>query len=77
MLNSKKAKLRDLRDQLSKQEVKRDLPQEEEESTDKTESFDEVSDDGKSEEEPVKDITSTSKGAPASGARGRKRITRK
>lgn len=54
-----------------------DLQQEEEQSTDKTESFDEGSDDDKSEEEPAKAITSTSKGVPASRARGRKRISRK
>lgn len=54
-----------------------DLQQEEEESTDKTESFDEGTDDDKSEEEPAKDITSTSIGVPASRARGRKRISRK
>ncbi|XP_024035040.1 DNA repair protein XRCC4 [Citrus clementina] len=77
VLNSKKSKLRELRDKLSKQAVMGDLQQEEEQSTDKTESFDEGSDDDKSEEEPAKDITSTSKGVPASRARGRKRISRK
>lgn len=53
------------------------MPEEEEESTDRTEIFDEVSDGESSEEEAAKDITSTSKGAPASSARGRKRATRK
>ena len=77
MLNSKKSKLRELRDKLSKQAVMGNLQQEEEQSTDKTESFDEGSDDDKSEEEPAKAITSTSKGVPASRARGRKRISRK
>lgn len=77
VLNSKKSKLRELRDKLSKQAVTGDLLQEEEESTDKTESFDEGSDDDKSEKEPAKDITSTSKGVPASRARGRKRISHK
>ncbi|KAJ0092990.1 hypothetical protein Patl1_25219 [Pistacia atlantica] len=75
VLNSKKAKLRELRDQLSKRDV-RNL-REEEESTDETEIFDEVSDDERSEEEAAKDITSTSKGAPANRACGRKRTTRK
>ncbi|KAJ0034056.1 hypothetical protein Pint_24665 [Pistacia integerrima] len=71
VLNSKKAKLRELRDQLSKRDV-RNLREEEEESTDETEIFDE-----RSEEEAAKDITSTSKGAPASRACGRKRTIRK
>ncbi|KAF7150452.1 hypothetical protein RHSIM_Rhsim02G0033400 [Rhododendron simsii] len=52
VLNSKKAKLRELRDRLSKQEKSGKLPEEEEdeESTDKTETFD-GSDDENSEEE--------------------------
>lgn len=77
VLNSKKAKLRELQDRLSKQDTTRKLPQEEEQSTDKTESFDDESDNEKSEEEPVKKFTSTSKNVPASRGRGRKRITLK
>ncbi|KAG5567756.1 hypothetical protein RHGRI_003066 [Rhododendron griersonianum] len=50
-LNLKKSKLRELRDRLSKQEKSGKLPEEEdEESTDKTETYDEI-DDEKSEEE--------------------------
>ncbi|XP_057466629.1 DNA repair protein XRCC4-like isoform X2 [Actinidia eriantha] len=77
VLNSKKAKLRELRDRFSKQENTGKMPREEEgESTDKTESFDGESDDGKSEEESAKNLTiltSTSKDVPASTPRGRKR----
>ncbi|KAM6545635.1 hypothetical protein CsatB_026371 [Cannabis sativa] len=73
VLNSKKAKLRDLRDQLTEQGAAvGKLPQEEEdESTDKTESFDDIS-----EEESSKNITGTSKDAQTSRPRGRKRTTR-
>lgn len=53
------------------------MPQEEEESTDKTLSFDDESDNEKSEEKPAKHLTGTSKDLPAGGTRGRKRITRK
>ncbi|KAH7573298.1 hypothetical protein ACOSP7_006881 [Xanthoceras sorbifolium] len=77
VLNSKKAKLRDLQEQLSNKKSAGNLPEEEEESTDKTQSFDEGSDDEKSDKEPLKDFATTSKGAPASSARGQKRITRK
>ncbi|EEF45171.1 DNA-repair protein XRCC4, putative [Ricinus communis] len=79
VLNSKKRKLRQLRDQLSKKEASGKLPQEEEEeSTDKTESFEEDSSDGdKSEEEPPEKVTGTSEDKPSSRGRGRKRITRK
>lgn len=74
VLNSKKAKLRALRDRLSKQETSGKLQEEEEEeSTDKTESFDERSNDGKSEEELAEDLPSSSKEVPASKPRGRKR----
>ncbi|PSS01400.1 DNA repair protein [Actinidia chinensis var. chinensis] len=77
VLNSKKAKLRELRDRFSKQENTGKMPREEEgESTDKTESFDGESDDGKSEEESAKNLTiltGTSKDVPASTRRGRKR----
>ncbi|KAK7391695.1 hypothetical protein VNO78_20114 [Psophocarpus tetragonolobus] len=60
VLNSKKSKLRELRDKLSKQKVTEKSP--EEEHTDKTESFDEESDNDRSGEDPQKDITSSSKG---------------
>ncbi|KAA8548759.1 hypothetical protein F0562_000443 [Nyssa sinensis] len=77
VLNSKKAKLRELRDRLSKQETSGKLPgEEEEESTEKTESFDDESDDEKSEE-PANNLIGTSKDVPASRPRGRKRISRK
>ncbi|KAG8370344.1 hypothetical protein BUALT_Bualt14G0107200 [Buddleja alternifolia] len=69
ILNSKKAKLRELRDRLSKQETANQLPEdEEEESTDKTESFHEGSD-----EEEEKNSATSSKDVPASRPRGRKR----
>ncbi|KAL5542166.1 hypothetical protein UlMin_009876 [Ulmus minor] len=77
VLNSKKAKLRELRDQLAKQDNAGKLPQEEEEeSTDKTVSFDEGSDDAKSEERTSESLTGTSKDIKTSRGRGRKRITR-
>ncbi|KAF3456857.1 hypothetical protein FNV43_RR01511 [Rhamnella rubrinervis] len=79
VLNSKKAKLRELRDQLIQQnKVTGKLPQEGE-STDKTESFDEVSDDEKSEEEEAfTSHTATSKDIPATRPRrGRKRMMHK
>ncbi|THG07056.1 hypothetical protein TEA_003220 [Camellia sinensis var. sinensis] len=74
VLNSKKAKLRDLRDQLSKQEKTGKLPQEEEEEefTDKTETFDGESDNEKSKD-AVENRTGTSKYVPPSKPRGRKR----
>jgi DNA-repair protein XRCC4 len=53
------------------------LPAEEEEdSTDKTESFENGSDDDKSGDEPAKNVTGTSKDVVTSKPRGRKRITR-
>ncbi|KAL3506055.1 hypothetical protein ACH5RR_031437 [Cinchona calisaya] len=75
VLNSKKGKLRELRDHLSKQKTA-EPEEEEEESTDKTESFDERSDEGKSEEMPgtSKDVpASRPRASPASRSRGRKR----
>ncbi|KAM5551708.1 DNA repair protein XRCC4-like [Rosa sericea] len=75
VLNSKKAKLRELRDKLSKQEAAGKLPQEEEESTDKTETY--VSDDENSEVESLKDPPATSKDIPSSRSRGRKRALEK
>ncbi|KAJ1409416.1 XRCC4, N-terminal domain superfamily [Sesbania bispinosa] len=74
VLNSKKSKLRELRDQLSKQEVAEKSPQEED--TDKTESFDEESDFDKSDEDPQKDITSSSKNVRANKPSRPKRRTR-
>ncbi|CAK9167956.1 unnamed protein product [Ilex paraguariensis] len=67
--NSKKAKLRELRDRLSKQESSGKLL--EEESTEKTEIY--GNDDEKSEDEPAKDLIGTSKNVLASRSRGRKR----
>ncbi|CAI8603091.1 unnamed protein product [Vicia faba] len=62
VLNSKKAKLRELRDQLSKQD-NTDKHLQEEEDAEKTESFDEESDYDKSDEDedPQMCITSSSK----------------
>lgn len=78
VLNSKKAKLRELRDQLSKQKTAGKMPIEEEEdshSTDKTESY-QGSDD--EIEEPETNDSSSSKDVPAAGrGRGRKRVARK
>ncbi|XVF38367.1 hypothetical protein REPUB_Repub20aG0095300 [Reevesia pubescens] len=76
VLNSKKAKLREFRDQLSKQETAGKAPVDEEESTDKTESYHSESDAKESEEELAKNLTSTSKDVPAGRGR-RKRATRK
>ncbi|GFP95883.1 DNA repair protein xrcc4 [Phtheirospermum japonicum] len=74
VLNSKKAKLRELRDRLSKQVKSHESPEqeekeEEEESTDRTESFDEESDNDEEKN------SGYSKDAPASSSkpRGRKR----
>lgn len=77
-MNSKKAKLRDLRDQLAKQGTAvGKLPQEEEEeSTDKTQSFDDGSDNAKSEDESSENVTGTSKDVHKSRGRGRKRTVR-
>ncbi|OAY28052.1 DNA repair protein XRCC4 [Manihot esculenta] len=77
VLNSKKRKLRELRDQLSEKETSGKLPVEEEESSDETKSFDEGSDDAKSEEKPPEEITGTSKDVKSSRGRGRKGITHK
>ncbi|MED6195720.1 DNA repair protein xrcc4 [Stylosanthes scabra] len=74
VLNSKKSKLRDLRDKLSKQATARRSPQVEED-TDKTESFDEESFTDDSDEDPQKDVTVSSKGVskkkPSRGKRTR------
>ncbi|KAF7837522.1 DNA repair protein XRCC4 [Senna tora] len=70
VLNSKKAKLRELRDEISKTENAEKSAQEED--TDKTESFDEESD-----EEPQKDVAVCSKDVSTSRTSHRKRTTRK
>ncbi|KAK7278455.1 hypothetical protein RJT34_23484 [Clitoria ternatea] len=74
VLNSKKSKLRELRDKLSKQENAGKSP--EEEDTEKTKSFDEESDNDTSDENPQKDITSSSKDVMAKKPSGRKRSRR-
>ncbi|VVA34143.1 PREDICTED: DNA [Prunus dulcis] len=71
VLNSKKAKLRELRDKISKQEIAGKLPEEEEASSDQTEPF--VSIDEKSEDESLKDLPVTSKDVPRTRSRGRGR----
>lgn len=76
VLNSKKKKLRELRDKLSKQGTTVEEPVEEDaQSTDRTETFDEGSEEEISGEEVEKeDIgTSSSKDVPARRGRGRKR----
>ncbi|XP_048430482.1 DNA repair protein XRCC4-like isoform X2 [Pyrus x bretschneideri] len=77
VLNSKKAKLRELRDKLSNKEVAGKLPEEEEVSSEQTEPY--VSGDDKSEEECLKNYPATSKDVPSisSRGRGRKRGTHK
>ncbi|XP_058079208.1 DNA repair protein XRCC4 [Magnolia sinica] len=77
VLNSKKAKLRELRDQLSKLKTGGKLPQEEDESTDRTEMYDEESDDAESKEQTVKkDLPSASKNTTTMMSKGQKRKTR-
>lgn len=75
VLNSKKSKLRDLRDQLSKSGNLGKSPREEKgESTDKTETYNSESDDAKSEEEETSvNCIGTSKDVTSSKHRGRKR----
>lgn len=78
-MNSKKAKLRDLRDQISNKKAVGKLPVEEQEgSTDKTESFDDGSDtnDETSEEECAEKVSGTSKDILVGKPHGRKRIAR-
>lgn len=76
VLNSKKAKLRKLRSQLSRQESVGKLQQElEEESTDKTESFHDRSEEEGSEEESSETHNGTLKEALTSKAGSRKRTT--
>ncbi|XP_052206567.1 DNA repair protein XRCC4 [Diospyros lotus] len=71
ILNLKKAKLRQLRDQLLKQEKSGKLPQAEE-STDKTETYGSNTDEEKSQESS-ENCHGSSKDAAASKPRGRKR----
>lgn len=74
-MNSKKRKLRELRDQLSKQEKSSGkLPLVEEESSDQTESFDEKTDDEKGEEESPEKPAVTPTKVTSSRGRGRKRV---
>ncbi|XP_010672115.1 DNA repair protein XRCC4 [Beta vulgaris subsp. vulgaris] len=77
VLNSKKAKLRELRDRLSKQEANGKLPQEEEVSTDGTEPYhSRTDDDMNSEDKSDGDGCETSKDVlPRSKNRVRKRNT--
>ncbi|KAL6970517.1 DNA repair protein xrcc4 [Sarracenia purpurea var. burkii] len=73
VLNSKKAKLKELRDLTSKQANSGKLPQEEEVDEEES-SLDGGSDNGKSEEEPTENIAGgTSKDVPASRSMSRKR----
>lgn len=77
VLNAKKSKLRELRDQLSKPENLGKSPEEEEgeESTDKTQTYNGESDEVKSEEQEVisENRVGTSKDSTTSARRGRKR----
>ncbi|XP_071732534.1 DNA repair protein XRCC4-like [Rutidosis leptorrhynchoides] len=73
LLNSKKAKLRELRDQLSNQDTTDKIHEDEEESTDKTETFDGDSEDEDIEEDDATNVTSTSKDTSGNLPRGRKR----
>lgn len=79
-MNSKKAKLRDLRDQISNKKAVGKLPVEEQEgSTDKTESFDDGSDtndETSEEEEHAEKVSGTSKDILVGKPHGRKRIAR-
>ncbi|KAF9673530.1 hypothetical protein SADUNF_Sadunf10G0033800 [Salix dunnii] len=76
VLNSKKQKLRELRDQLSKKEISGESAQKVEDS-DKTESFDGGSDDEKSEEKPQEKLAGTSKDPQPRRGHVRKKITNK
>ncbi|GMH28504.1 hypothetical protein Nepgr_030347 [Nepenthes gracilis] len=69
ILNSKKAKLRELRDRLSKQQSTGKSPEEEE----STEPLDAETDNENHGEKPFKDLAGTSKHVPGERTRGRKR----
>ncbi|XP_057981240.1 uncharacterized protein LOC131166681 [Malania oleifera] len=73
VLNSKKAKLRELLDQFSKQKTMGKLPEDGEESTDKTKIFDVASDEEKHVEEDAKTSIGTSRDVPASRPCSQKR----
>ena len=72
VLNSKKAKLRELRDKLSNQGTTAEVQEDEEESTDKTETFDGDSENENMEEDSATNVTSTSMGTSGT-SHGRKR----
>ncbi|XP_068662766.1 DNA repair protein XRCC4 [Aristolochia californica] len=77
VLNSKKAKLRELRDRLQKQEITTGkTPEEEDDSTDKTESYHEGSDDGESKEAQAENLAGTSSSVSTSKLKGQKRKAR-
>ncbi|CAA2987810.1 DNA repair XRCC4 [Olea europaea subsp. europaea] len=73
VLSSKKGKLRQLRDRLSKQINAKQLHEEDEVSKERTESFDEETDEGNSGEERRKKDTGYTKDAPTRRPHGRKR----
>lgn len=74
MLNSKKAKLRELRDKLpNKASCKQAQEEEEDGSTDRTETFDEESNEEKSGEDVDMDAIGTSKDTSTRKGRGRNR----
>nr|GMD75498.1 DNA repair protein XRCC4 [Ipomoea batatas] len=74
VLNSKKAKLRELRDRLpNKAPCKQAQEEEEEGSTDRTETFDEESNEEKSGEEMDMDAIGTSKDTSTKKGHGRNR----
>ncbi|KAL5994905.1 hypothetical protein ACLOJK_024962 [Asimina triloba] len=78
VLNSKKAKLRELRDKLSKCQASEKSPEGEDESTDRTEIYDEESDDVESNKQSSEeDLPSTSNSTATTTSKGRKRKTRK
>ncbi|WOL16901.1 DNA repair protein XRCC4 isoform X1 [Canna indica] len=80
ILNSKKAKLRELRDRISKLEDAGKAPREDDDSTDKTDSFDEGSDGENLKDEPVEETADPPPAletAVSSSSKGQKRRTRK
>lgn len=81
VLNSKKAKLRELRDRISKLETSEKKPSDEEEreeeTSDKTVSFDEETRSAESKEEITSDVPDTSEHTSVAGVKGQKRKSRK
>ncbi|KAG9458722.1 hypothetical protein H6P81_003230 [Aristolochia fimbriata] len=73
VLNSKKAKLRELRDRLEKHETATGMAPEEDDSTDETETCHEGSDGGDSEEEQSENFAGTSSSVFTSNLKGQKR----